>query len=541
MADRQTGLSLRALLLYGALAIAIVDHGASITHNLSGAGADPFAFVWFIGWWPYAVAHHLDPLFTWMVWRPVGVPITWVTSVPFLAAILSPVTILGGAPLAYNVAVIAAPAVSAWAAYRLCKWLAGQEVAALIGGYLYGFSTYVLQQDTGALNLSFVPAPSLLLLVVLQRLSGGGRRGFVLGFTLLLIVQFLICIEIAANCLLFGAIAWALAMLYLPQYRPALRRLVTDLALAGLCFLLVMSPLLWQMAKTMGGIHLNDLWRYYFSADLLNIFLPSQQNLWGWLGRSPLAAHGGQEADAYLGVPWLLLIAGFAFSARRLPVARYLILLFALMLLACLGPLLWVDGIDTNITLPWIAISHLPLIGEALPARFAMFAALAGALIVALFLARAGQPWRHALALLACLAILPRPHPWMALPNEPFFAPGAVQAALGPAPQLLIVPFALNGPSSYWQVQSGFAFTQTGGYLGYPPAAMQHYPAVGELFGNTVKPGFAADVATFAQATGTQFVVIAPGAKPEMAAALAGLGWPARHIDDVTILTVPHG
>jgi hypothetical protein len=127
------------------------------------------------------------------------------------------------------------------------------------------------------------------------------------------------------------------------------------------------------------------------------------------------------------------------------------------------------------------------------------------------------------------------------IPNSKFFAPGKVQAALGPDPQLLILPFAINGPSSYWQVENHFGFTQTGGYLGYPPAAMQTYAAVPQLFGNQAGPTFARDMATFAIATGTDDVIITPETKPEMTAALATLHWPTRHVDDVTILTVPHG
>jgi hypothetical protein len=125
--------------------------------------------------------------------------------------------------------------------------------------------------------------------------------------------------------------------------------------------------------------------------------------------------------------------------------------------------------------------------------------------------------------------------------DSAFFAPGRVQSVLGPHPQLLILPFAINGPSSYWQVESRFAFTQTGGYLGFPPGPMQAYPAVRQLFGDYMDPNFPQDFARFAIGTGTDDVIIGAGTKPEMTAALATLHWPTRHVDDVTILTVPHG
>jgi hypothetical protein len=73
-----------AFLVYAALAAIFVWHGASLTHELSGQGADPWDSPWFLAWWPYALTHHLDPLFTRQIWYPTGVSLLWVTSVPLL-------------------------------------------------------------------------------------------------------------------------------------------------------------------------------------------------------------------------------------------------------------------------------------------------------------------------------------------------------------------------------------------------------------------------------------------------------------------------
>jgi hypothetical protein len=182
----------------------------------------------------------------------------------------------------------------------------------------------------------------------------------------------------------------------------------------------------------------------------------------------------------------------------------------------------------------------LPLLGAALSARFAMFTTLAAAIIAAYWLARPGaRRWRLALSGLACMALLPQPHPWQPVPYSVFFQPGRVQAVLGENPRLLVLPFGLHGPSSFWHMENNFSYTQVGGYLGFPPRPAQAFKAVGALFGGTIGPGFADDFATYARMAGAQYVVAGPGTQADLLAAITTLGWPARQVDDVTIFTVP--
>ena len=61
-----------ALALYALLAAIFIDHGESLTRNISGHGDDPLSFVWFLDWWPWAITHHIDPLFTNLLWQPAG-------------------------------------------------------------------------------------------------------------------------------------------------------------------------------------------------------------------------------------------------------------------------------------------------------------------------------------------------------------------------------------------------------------------------------------------------------------------------------------
>jgi hypothetical protein len=330
----------------------------------------------------------------------------------------------------------------------------------------------------------------------------------------------------------------------MPLRRPVLRRLVADALWAAPFVALPLLPLFISMARHFALIHHPAAWPYVFTGNLLNVFIPSVANLFG----QPFSAitaqiiGGPAEQDVYLGLPLLLLIGLYAFRQGGTPRGGLLVRSFLVLLLCSFGPRLWIGTYYSPIVLPWMLVMHLPLLGQALAARFAMFTALATGIIAACWLAEPGRRGlRYALAGLACLTLLPYPHPWRPLPDAAFFAPGRVQQVLGENPRLLILPFAINGPSSYWQVQNRFGFTEVGGYLGFPPRPAQDYKAVSELFGNGVQPDFVPQFTRYAEQNGVQYVVAGPGANVKMLDAIATLGWARREVDDVVIFTVPKG
>jgi hypothetical protein len=288
------------------------------------------------------------------------------------------------------------------------------------------------------------------------------------------------------------------------------------------------------------------VWPYFFTTDLANIVIPTKLTALGGSAFADISKHfagGAQEQGGYIGLPLLAIAWAYAREAPRTGLRRLLLVCLGVFVALSFGPGLWIGGHYTAIALPWALFVYLPLLGAALPARFAIFSALVLAIIATLWLAgapagRAGKG-RYVLAILACVALLTRPHPWFAVPRADFFQPGRVQAALGPHPRLLLLPFSINGPSSAWQQESRFSFSQTGGYLGFPPAAMQHYKAVQELFGNSWGGDFPADFTAFCAGTATQFVVAGPGTPAGLLAVLARLNWQRRQIDDVTVFTVP--
>ena len=532
---------LGALLLYVALSAGYIAHGASLTRTLYGEGSDPLQFVWFFSWWPWTLAHHINPLFTTLVWQPAGLNLTWTTSVPLLALLGLPFTLLAGPVTAVNLLSLAAPVLAAWAAYFLCLYVSRVPAAAVLGGYLFGFSSYELAHAGAQLNLTFTALIPCLLLLALLRLDGKiSRWSTVLGTALLLACQFGTSVELCATALFFGGFAWAVAFWQFPARRPTLQRLAVDGLIAAPLFVLLVSPLLWGMFSRPRGIHLPAHWPLVYVTDPLNLVVPTIVTRLGGAFALPLSGNFAgllNEQGAYLGLPLLFILWQYCRNH-----SRFFGILLASILLASCGPQLWLGGVATHIPLPWALFRHLPLIGMALPARFMLYANLAASIITSLWIA-AAPPRQSRLRLLtgvfACVVLIPATHPGQPVPTSTFFAPGREQAVLGPNKRLLILPFGIMGPSSFWQAQSQFSFAQTGGYLGFPPAAIQPDKPIMWFYFGLDHSGFTPDFIHFCESTHTDFIVAGPCTSPHAMALMQALDWRAQKIDDVTVFTVP--
>ncbi|MDR3520193.1 MAG: hypothetical protein P4L54_01110 [Acidocella sp.] len=536
-----------ALLIYAACAVIYIDHGQSLFAKISGSGSDPFIFIWDFAWWPWAIAHHQNLLHTNLMWQPLGVYLGWITSIPLLAIVGSPLTMLFGPVFSYNFFIICAPVLSAWVAYFLCLKITQSPLAALFGGYLFGFSTYEMAQETAALNLNFTAfVPALLLVIIMRQRDELTRWQVALLAGLILAAQFFISIEIFALVFVFGAVVWLFAMLYLAHERAKLRRLVVDAFASAPLTIVLVAPFLVSMLDHFSYVHLPDVWPYYFTIDFLNIFLPGHINLIGGSWFHWLSKHyfdDFQEQDGYIGIPLLIILYMFFRKNTAIGMPRFLLVTLIALILFSFGPQLWFGGVYTKLGLPWALIMKLPLLSSALPCRFFLFVSLLVAVIAALWVAQTLRTGRRNFAiimgLLACVALLPSYHGWMNIPDAKFFAPGRVTSVLGPETQILIIPSGINGPSSYWQAESDFSFHQTGGYLGFAPAPMQPYQAVQDFYLLGMNTDHLNALKLYCWKTRTQYIVIGPGTPPEVSVGLAGLDWPMRKIDDVTIITVP--
>jgi hypothetical protein len=373
-----------------------------------GAPSDPDISIWSFAWWAHAIGSWTNPFVPHVVNVPTGINLAWSPAVPGLALVFAPLTALFGPIAAFNVAALLMPALDAWAAYLLCRYLTRSVWASLVGGYLFGFSNAILRQvQPGHLNLSGVFAFPLVALVVLRFLHRElDSRGLAWRLGLLMAVQLTISTEFA-GMLAFSLVAGLLlAYLIVPETRARLRALPLPLVAGGALTTLLASPFVYYLVSDFKGSAVTtniEIW----GTDGLGLVVPSFVNE---IGRQLSIANHAPSRSSYVGLPTLLMIVLFAVRGWRAPSARFLVAAFVAAAVVALGAVLRFDGHEL-FSLPWWRLaSHVPAIDDSVPFRYGVFVALAAAVIAALWIASTrGRVFSrpYVLPVLAVIALTP--------------------------------------------------------------------------------------------------------------------------------------
>jgi hypothetical protein len=487
-------------------------------HHFIGYGYDPQIFIWSLAWWPHAVAHGVNPFVTRAIWFPYGVDLTWSTTVPGLALLFAPLTVLAGAIVSYDVAAVLLPALAAWTAYLLCRYLTGALWPALVGGYLFGFSSYMIAQDFygGHINLSSVFLMPLVALVVLRFLDGGvhgwglvWRLGPLLGLQVLFSTE----LGLTMTAMLLGALA--VAYLLAPARRPRLRALALPLLWAYLLGGLLIAPFLYYLL----AVHIPP--PFYsglssFDADLANIVVPTKLSIGGGTllgGVSSRFLSNLPEEGFYLGLPTIAIITLYLRRRRRSPAGRFLLAAFALTILAALGSQVTVAGRGI-LPLPYRYLTSYPVFDNLLTGRLIVYTWLAAAVTVALWTAaRRPGALRIVLPALAAVSIAPNlAHSGLATSYElpQFFTASAYRGCLDPGETVLPFPSRGAGHALLWQVASGFRFNLTTGDIGpnKPQAMFPRFSVDPVPGGLPLGVGDAGTLRTFLAGRGVTSIVV---------------------------------
>src|SRR3984957_1090312 len=129
------------------LILSFLFFGRGLVGHLSdryiGIGTDPGLFIFFLAWWKYVFTHHVNPFYTYLQWAPSGANLAWATCIPLFGVCAIPLTATLGPIATFNLMVLLCPALAAWTAFLLCRYLSSSFWAALMGGYAFGFSPYM--------------------------------------------------------------------------------------------------------------------------------------------------------------------------------------------------------------------------------------------------------------------------------------------------------------------------------------------------------------------------------------------------------------
>jgi hypothetical protein len=485
-------LAIYALLSLGFFGRALLRHG---DRDYLGLGYDPQIFIWSLGWWPHAILDGENPFVTEAMWPVVGVNLTWVTSVPGLALVAAPLTLLAGPVLAYNVVSVALPALAAWTAFLLCRYLTGSWWASVAGGYLFGFSSYMISHvSAGHANLSSVFLVPLVALTVLQYVDARiGGRALAVRIGLLLGAEIYLSTEVFATLTVALLASLVVAFVLVPDVRARLRTGVRPLLGALAVALVVAAPLLGYALTDYEGDRLAD--PAQAPADMANLVVPTETTL---VREEYAKAIAGEfigplaEQSAYLGLPLIAILGWFAWQRRRRPAGRLLVVLLALGIVAELGVELRISG-DRVVPLPWALAAKLPGLEHAIPGRFAMYVSLGAAVAVALWGAsrRPAALVRVGLIAAAVIALLPAVSRdlWDTTPTRPSFFADDVYRKCFRSDENVFVPDPAGADATLWQAESDYEFRLANGLIPQLTDAIPDHEAVRQVLFNQIPEG----------------------------------------------------
>ncbi len=484
-----------------------------------GRGTDPPQTMWFFNWWRFSLAHALNPFISHWVWAPSGINLAWTTFVPLPAWISIPLQVTLGEPATYNIIMMLMPPLAAFGAFILCRRVTGAMWPSVLGGYIFGFSPYMLGEMLGHMVcVPFFPLP-LIGLVVLQRLDDEiSSARFSVMLAALLVIEFLFSVELFATITLIGGFSLLLALvLFDNATRSRLRGLISPIVVGYVISTILLSPYLYYMLAFEHPS--GSIWPpSNFSADLIGFVIPRQTIWWGTAkfatAISRRFAGYIMENGDYLGVALIVLVELFRRRFWPTPAGKFLTILFLAIIVGALGPTLHIGG-AAGFAMPWAIFQHLPLIENILPVRFMMYAFLVIAIMAAMWLA--SSPARTLTKCAAAAAILisiaPNPHAsfWVSPIDLPaFFADRTYANELAPGDIIFPLPWGQKGNCMYWQLASDMYFRMAGGWTGYAPFEFTRMPVANYFYGGIDLPESGEQLKAYLARFGVRAVIADP-------------------------------
>jgi hypothetical protein len=506
---------------------------------------DPNFYTWCLRWWPYAIAHGLNPLYSTQVGVPAGVSLAWSTSVPPLALLVFPLTALAGPVVSFSLLVVAAIPLSGWAAFVLCRRLTERFWPSLAGGAVYGFSAYEMNHIfAGQLNLAFsLLLPLMAYLVVLWRDGRIGSRAFVGLLALSMVLQFYLFLETFADMTGVWAIALAVGYAVADRSdRPAVARLSRLVGVAyALAIVCALPYLAYALAHVPRGFVRSPA---VSSVDLAGLVIPRAGQTFGlsWLAHwsAPLPVPG---KDGYVGVPLVALAVTVAIATWHRRSTRFLVVMLFVLVLGALGPVVHVDGHQV-ISVPWKRLWFLPIVRSGYPARFMVFAFLALAVMMALWLAAPSRrSWSRWLLALLAIAAIAANVPKLDLQSSPglpaFISTGEYRHYLAPGDTVVVISVDRGNAGLLWQAETDFYLRLAGGFVNAAIAQGDLPVQVADLATGSLTSGHVRRFRLFVQRARVSAILVEAGMAGRWPLILRELGFRAQTTGGVILYRTP--
>ncbi|MFI7551022.1 hypothetical protein ACIBQ2_14860 [Micromonospora sediminimaris] len=453
--------------------------------RLLGSRPDDQGFnEWMLAYAAHAVSHLENPFFTTLQNAPNGVNLVANVGLQLPGLVLSPVTLLFGAPVAYLLFITLNLAGTGYAWYHvLSRHIINSRAAAFLGGLFCAFAPALVSHSNGHPHITAQWLVPFIVwrLVALSRGEHVVRDGLVLGA--LVTAQFFVSLEIlfltALGCLM-------LVLAYLAvRPRDAVRRgraLLPGLAITAVLVAAVAAYPLWMYFA--GPQHRSG---HPGTPDMYALKLGSfarfaTESVAGGPTSAVGWAPNTTEQASFYGWPMLLLALGALCWLRREAVALVLGAVGLVSALLSIGTTWTVGTRRTDVPAPFALVQHLPAFDSVVVARFALITTVALGVLMAVaadrLATRPGRPFGRlarvagaVAVVVALLPILPTPLPARGRPPVPdFVTSGAWRDHVAAGRTLVPVPVTWM-TSVYWGSAALTGFAVPEGYFLGPVSA----------------------------------------------------------------------
>jgi len=358
--------------VYFFLLFLIFAHQASFNFNstIIGLPGDTGGFIWFLRWWPHALLSGHDPFFSADIWYPVGQDLAWNTSVPFLSLASYPLSLVLSPIAQYNTVFLLILTLDTWYGYRLLRRVGTGALVSWFLGWLVPFSSYIVGQSQGHLDLiAIFPIFGMLLAIrdILETNMDWSKASarLILWYLVTLYTSLELALD-TALCLVIVALMhasklnWQEARRRIAALKSPMVYLSVTIAFFGIALLV------FAIFARFTTVQYNA--PAYFSADFANYFVPTEvQGVFG----NPLTISNKffgnmLENGAFIALPSLAVVIWYVRKGNSTLNKQLFGTLALIATVLSLGPFLTVAGYRIT-PLPMYLFLDAPILKNVLP------------------------------------------------------------------------------------------------------------------------------------------------------------------------------
>jgi hypothetical protein len=404
----------------------------NLDHELRDDPQDQAFFEWMLAHGARVLTDGAYPFFSDRMNYPDGVNMMANTSVLAVSLPMTPVTLMFGPHVAFNVFLTLALAVTGISWYLvLSRVFVASRLAAWVGALFCTFAPSMISHAGGHPNIvSQFLVPLIIWRCLALRTPGKAlRNGLILAG--LLIWQAFINLEILfMTAVGLGIFCAVLAVSRRRTHRGETATFLRGLGVTAAATLAVLAyPLAVQFFGPQSYHGLPEFVRN-FGADLGSFTAYSSRSVAGDSVTAERLAQNPAEENAFFGWGMVILFLGLVVWMRRsvaVVTMAGVALLFAAM---SLGPRIFLNGINTGVPGIWAVLHSVPVLNSAVPTRWAMAIAPVVGIVLALGCQRAIDlvraqpsargPVRVAMITAVAMALVPlAPTPLQTVPMSP--------------------------------------------------------------------------------------------------------------------------